>query len=204
MGRAPTDSKIEMFKECFKRFQHWLPYQELPPRGTQEYDLATTLPRDFERPTTTTMVGIWFDYEMMGANLSPIHWEPLRLQDLYRCPKALLECDKEYMHYEEKRKNISSLCEDEEESEHIVNLKTYNTICRISFMWLFRHKILTCRLQGAQAKFPDYIRLEYIPEYKLTLAQALHPRVIALGTCRLSLLPSDLLQRIFALSVDGA
>ena len=59
------------------------------------------------------------------------------------------------------------------------------------------------RLRAANEMFPP----EYILQYKLkkaTLAQALHPRVIALGTCRLSLLPSDLLQRIFALSVDGA
>ena len=70
-------------------------------------------------------------------------------------------------------------------------------------MWLFRHKILTCRLQGAQAKFPDYIRLEYIPEYKLTLARALHGRVKALSTCKLSVLNSDLLKHIFMLSVDA-
>ena len=202
MERAPTDSKIEMFKECFKRFQHWLPYQELPPRGTQEFDLATTLPHDFKRPTW--LVGIWFDYEIMNANLSPIHWEPLRLQDLYRCPKALLECDKEYMHFEDKRRKVCRICEDEEESEHTVNYNTYLTICQISFMWLFRHKILTRRLQGAQVMFPVHIRPECVQEYKLTLVQALHPRIIALGTCKLSLLSSDLLQRIFALSVDGA
>ena len=108
-----------MFKECFKRFQHWLPYQELPPRGTQEFDLATTLPHDFKRPTW--LVGIWFDYEIMNANLSPIHWEPLRLQDLYRCPKALLECEKEFLDYREQRFDEFKICQEQAENDKEVN-----------------------------------------------------------------------------------
>ena len=58
------------------------------------------------------------------------------------------------------------------------------------------------RLRAANEMFPP----EYILQYKLkkaTLAQALHPRIIALGTCRLSLLEPEILMRIFALSVDG-
>ena len=70
-------------------------------------------------------------------------------------------------------------------------------------MWFWRKKILTCRLQAAREKFPDYIPLEYIQEFKLTLARALHRRVKALDTCKLSLLTSDLLQHIFVLSVDA-
>ena len=69
-------------------------------------------------------------------------------------------------------------------------------------MWTVRKNFMEFRLRAANEKFPP----EYILQYKLkkaTLAQALHPRVIALGTCRLSLLTSDLLQRICTLSVDA-
>ena len=70
-------------------------------------------------------------------------------------------------------------------------------------MWFWRKKILTCRLQAAREKFPDYIPLEYIQEFKLTLARALHRRVKGLGTCKLNLLNSELLKHSFALSMDA-
>ena len=67
-------------------------------------------------------------------------------------------------------------------------------------MWFWRMEILTHRLKAAQEMFPH----EYIRQRKLPLAQALHLRVKALGTCKLSVLTSELLQHIYLLSVDGA
>ena len=66
-------------------------------------------------------------------------------------------------------------------------------------MWFWREQILTRRFQAAQKEF---VR-QYIRQRKLPLAQALHRRVKALGTCKLSVLNSELLQRIFVLSVDS-
>ena len=191
-----------MFQDCFKTFQDWREYTELPPLETPEYDQAKTLPHDFQIPTW--LHGTWPNCFLEQSRLSPIHWEPLRLQDIYRCPKALLECEEKHLHYQNKRYDVFKICQQQEESGHAVNWDTYKTIYHICFMWFWRKKILTCRLQAAIEKFPDYIRLEYhIQEYKLTLARALHRRVKALGTCKLRLLNSDLLQHIFALSVDA-
>jgi len=177
-------------------FQNWLPYTQL------SEDEKHTLPDDFQRPTW--LIGKWHNNSIVQSRLSPIHWEPLRLQDIYRCPKALLECEEKHKHYQNERHNLFEIYQKQEENGQAVDWGTYRTTVRINFMWWWRKSILTCRLETAKAKFPHFIPLECIPEYKLTLARALHGRVKALGTCKLSVLNSDLLQRIFALSVDGA
>ena len=201
-GGARADRfENEMFQECFKRFQDWLRYEELPPFGTPEYAQVINSHRDFQRPTW--LVGAWPMYSIVESRLSPVHWEPLRLQDIYRCPKALLECEEKHQHYQNERNKLKEICDEQAENGQAVDWGTYRTTVRISFMWFGRKSILTCRLETAKAKFPHFIPLECIPEYKLTLARALHGRVKALGTCKLSLLNSDLLQHIFMLSVDA-
>ena len=173
-------------------FQNWLPYTKLSD------DEKHTLPDDFQRPTW--LIGKWHNNSIVQSRLSPIHWEPLKLQDIYRCPKALLECEKKFLDYRDKRFDEFRICQEQAENDKEVNWDNYNKLYGMSFMWYWRKQILTCRLQAAQKLFP----LEYIRQRKLPLAQALHRRVKALGTCRLSVLNSELLQHIYLLSVDGA
>ena len=109
------------------------------------------------------------------------------------------QCHKEHKYYQDKLYNVFKICECAKESEHTIKPKTYITLKGTSSMWFWREQILTRRFQAAQKEF---VR-QYIRQRKLPLAQALHRRVKALGTCKLSVLNSELLQRIFVLSVDS-
>ena len=94
-------------------FQNWLPYTKLSD------DEKHTLPDDFQRPTW--LIGIWPNIFIVQSRLSPIHWEPLRLQGIYRCPKALLECEKEFLDYREQRFDEFKICQEQAENDKEVN-----------------------------------------------------------------------------------
>ena len=190
-----------VFKSCggarankfeIEMFQDWLPFTAFPEPGTEEYCRVTTiLPDGIERPAFLDCQ--WGTPLIVECRLSPIHCEPLKLEDVYRCPQVILECEKEIAFYTENRKKLCHDTVDQQERMNNFNLMS---------MWTVRKNFMEFRLRAANEMFPP----EYILQYKLkkaTLVQALHPRVIALGTCRLSLLTSDLLQRICTLSVDA-
>ena len=75
-------------------------------------------------------------------------------------------------------------------------IKIFDKKSRFKVHVLNEIKIHGSQIAGSKQKF----QLEVVAQYLPILAKALHPRVIALGTCKLSLLEPELVQRIATLS----
>ena len=134
--------------------------------------------------------------ELGRARLSPVHLEPLSWVDTYRCKEAILECQKQFVLLKAEYDVFMQI--QREQGWGALNEEQYNTNAELRYMWLQRQKYMEARLKAANEQFPPEFVAQMRLTRGLTMAKALHPRVMALGTCRLSLLKPELLEHIFA------
>ena len=87
------------------------------------------------------------------------------------------------------------------EREKIYEQNLYE-LSRRRGMWLLRLDYMKQRVEAAGVLFPPHVAEPYLRrrERRITLAKALHPRVVSLGACQLSRLDAALVERIAALS----
>ena len=177
------------------RFDKWIPfvnsqYDDDYKFESMRYIFSNTVCKAGWKPSN------WLPKNLTGSCLSPAQTAPLTLEDTFRCRSLLAQAKGMVSYYKAKRIFlILGAWNAYAQDVHELNVRRN--------MWLLRSDYMEQRLQAAELLFPPHVVQAWLNERRITLAKALHPRVVSLGACQLSRLDAALVAHITALSVGA-